>query len=130
MLPGALLDAVAEAGRRNSDYLIIENQQGVQRVPIRLVTNIWKEGKYAHLMTADGKEYRIREPLKKLMEQLPENEFIWAERGGIVNLSQVLRVDKDYLIMRGGGKVFLSEKGKRIVKRQAVTSMKRFYFCW
>lgn len=101
-IPHALKDAVSLLEIQNTDSYIISNQNRLERIPLKEIFYIEKEGKNAVFHTAVAEEpetrspgdktartRRIRKTLTEIFEELHSEEFYFIERGYIVNLRHV-----------------------------------------
>lgn len=101
-IPHALKDAVSLLEIQNTDSYIISNQNRLERIPLKEILYIEKEGKNAVFHTAVAEEpetrspddkaahtRRIRKTLTEIFEELHSEEFYFIERGYIVNLRHV-----------------------------------------
>lgn len=101
-LPHALKDAASLLEIQNTDSYIISSQNRLERIPLKEILYIEKEGKNAifHTATAENPETsqtesrtaqtrRIRKTLTEIFEELNSEEFYFIERGYIVNLRHV-----------------------------------------
>lgn len=101
-IPHALKDAVSLLEIQNTDSYIISNQNRLERIPLKEIFYIEKEGKNAVFHTAVAEEpetrlpddktahtRRIRKTLTEIFEELHSEEFYFIERGYIVNLQHV-----------------------------------------
>ena len=101
-LPHALKDAASLLEIQNTDSYIISSQNRLERIPLKEIFYIEKEGKNAIFHTAaaenpetsqtEGKTAqtrRIRKTLTEIFEELNSEEFYFIERGYIVNLRHV-----------------------------------------
>lgn len=101
-LPHALKDAVSLLEIQNTDSYIISNQNRLERIPLKEILYIEKEGKNAvfHITAVENSENhlpgdkttrtrRIRKTLTEIFEELHSEEFYFIERGYIVNLRHV-----------------------------------------
>lgn len=101
-LPHALRDAVSLLEIQNTDSYIISSQNRLERIPLKKIFYIEKEGKNAvfHTAVAEDPETRspcdktartcrIRKTLTEIFEELHSEEFYFIERGYIVNLRHV-----------------------------------------
>lgn len=103
----ALKDAVALLEIQNTESYIISSQTRLERIPLKEILYIEKEGKNAvfHTLSAeaatsappDNKTTRtrhIRKTLTKVFEELHSEDFYFIERGYIVNLRHVSSISR------------------------------------
>lgn len=111
-IPHALKDAVALLEIQNTDSYIISNQNRLERIPLKEIFYIEKEGKNAVFHTAIAKSSenhppddktartrRIRKTLTEIFEELHSEEFYFIERGYIVNLRHVSGISRTDCIL-------------------------------
>ena len=100
----ALHDAVKKLENEKEQYYMIKNKVGIEKISIREIMYIWKDSRNCVIEKFDG-EIRVRKSLGQVYEELPQEEFVWVNRGTICNLSQIVRVDGDDVVMKNGKKV-------------------------
>lgn len=90
-LPHALKDAVALLEIQTTDSYIISSQNRLERIPLKEILYIEKDGKNAvfHTVPAEAETRRLRKSLTEIFEELHSEEFYFIERGYIVNLRHV-----------------------------------------
>jgi len=110
MLPGAIRDALGRLAELEDKYLIIENQRGLEKVPLRRITHIWHEGKYAYIEKMDRNTAKVRKTLKQVYEELPAGDFCWVDRGCIVNLSNIEQITGEYIFFANGTRIDVNKE--------------------
>ncbi|MDE7198178.1 MAG: LytTR family DNA-binding domain-containing protein [Lachnospiraceae bacterium] len=107
-LPHALKDAVALLEIQNTDSFIISNHNLFERIPLRDILYIEKDGKNALFhTTADENQTndsinparRLRKTLTEVFDELNSEEFYFIERGFIVNLRHVTGISHNDCIL-------------------------------
>jgi len=93
----ALLDAVKKLQSETEKYYIIENRYGMERLSINRIISISRDGKNSAFMLTDGTRTQVRKTLSQVFEELPEGEFVWANRGTICNLAHVMKIKDEEL---------------------------------
>ena len=116
MLPEALSAAVAELKRREDRFLLLENGQGVEKVPLDGIAYIRQQGKYACIVKTDGSQSKVRRTLKSLMTELPEELFLQIDRGYLCNVTKVTQVKNDKLTLATGDELYVSSGRLRELK--------------
>lgn len=100
-LPHALKDAVSLLEIQNTDSYIITSQNRFERIPLKEILFIEKDGKNAIIHTAvpgNQTENRtdatrsVRKPLSEVFDELHSEEFYFIERGFIVNLRHITEI--------------------------------------
>lgn len=115
-LTHALLDAAAMVEVQLRESYIIQNQSRLERIPLQNLLYILHEGKNALLVTdlpgAEGEKnacYRVRKTLQQVYEELDEKEFLFIDRGCIVNLSRIMSIRTDCCILKDGTRLSVSQ---------------------
>lgn len=109
-LPHAIQDAVALLEIQNTDSYIISGASHLERLPLRDILFIEKDGKNVlfHTLPAaepaenakeSGNTRRIRKTLTEVYEELHSAEFCFIERGYIVNLRHVAGISHSDCIL-------------------------------
>lgn len=102
MLPGALRDAAAYIEKNSPAFYIVENQKGMEKIPLRSIYYIWHRGKYAYLEKGNGETSKVRKTLKQVFSELPSDDFVWIDRGCICNLTKISRLKGDIIYLDNG----------------------------
>lgn len=97
-LPHALKDAVLLLEIQNTDSYIINSQNRLERIPLKEILYIEKDGKNALFHIASGTR-RIRKSLTEVFNELHSEEFYFIERGFIVNLRYVSGISRTDCIL-------------------------------
>lgn len=105
MLTQAAADVVRALAEREQTYLIAENQRILEKIPVRRILYIWQKGKYANVVKTDGTSTKIRKTLKEICDELPPDEFVWADRGHVVRIAQIERIEDSHICLKGGVKL-------------------------
>ena len=72
-----------------------------EKIPIRGIYYIYKDGKNAVFKTKDGLS-SIRKSLSAVFEELPMEEFMYVDRGFIVNIQHIMKLkNKDVYLSNG-----------------------------
>lgn len=116
MLTEALSAAVKELQRREERFLLLENGQGVEKIPLENIVYIRQEGKYACIVKTDGSQSRMRRTLKSLTEELPKELFLQIDRGYLCNVTKVTQIKNDKLTLATGEEFYVSSGRLRELK--------------
>lgn len=115
-LPEALRDAMIWIEKNVCRFYQIQNQQGVEKIPIGEITYIWHREKYAYVEKVNGECSKVRKTLKQVYEELPSGDFVWIDKGCICNLSHIMKIK--------GGDVTLVNGIRLAVSRDRLTELK------
>lgn len=116
MLPETLSAAVAELKRREDRFLLVENGQGVEKIPLEAIVYIRQQGKYACIVKENGNRNRVRRTLKSLVEELSEKQFLQIDRGYLCNVTKVTQLKNDKLTLATGEELYVSSGRMRELK--------------
>lgn len=97
-LPPALKDAVSLLEIQSTDSYIISSQNHLERIPLKEILFMEKDGKNVIFHTAGGTRH-IRKALAEIFEELHSEEFYFIERGFIVNLRHVAGISHNDCIL-------------------------------
>ncbi len=101
LLPPAVSDMAALIAASEGKYLIAENQRTLEKISVRKILYIFQKGKYAHVVKTDRTCTRVRKTLKRIRLELPEDEFVWIDRGHIVNIRHIERIESTRICLKG-----------------------------
>lgn len=121
-LPHALRDAVSLLETQNTDSYVISRQNHLERIPLKEILYIEKDGKNAVFHTAvtekpvkDQTENStlqtryVRKTLTEIFDELNSEEFYFIERGYIVNLRHVAEISHTDCILTDGMRLPISQ---------------------
>ncbi len=120
-LPHALKDAVLLLEIQNMDSYIIDSQNRLERIPLKEILYIEKDGKNAIFHITSGtkrsveenaptqKTRRIRKSLTEVFGELHSEEFYFIERGYIVNLRHVSGISRTDCILTDATQLPISQ---------------------
>lgn len=131
-LTHALLDAAKRIGLQRQEAYIIQNQNRLERVPLRNLLYIAHEGKNALLVTSltdvqTGERvcYKVRRTMQQVYEELDPEEFLFIDRGCIVNLSQIMSVREEQCILKDGTRLAVSQTRMQNLKERLLDFWKK-----
>ncbi|MBT9779138.1 response regulator [Clostridium sp. MCC353] len=100
-LPLALFDGLNLISWQDRECYLIESPRKVQKVNISDLIYIYKKQKYAILVTKT-EEIPVRKSLNQVLEELKREEFLMIERGFIINLYYVVKMEGSEVLLRDG----------------------------
>ena len=116
-LPAALDAAVGLLALEDGRTYTIQTNSRLERLPYRKILYIEREGRNARLVTEDG-EARVRKSLQQALEELGAEEFIFTDRGCIVNLIHILQLRDGEVILKDGTALPVSRSHLKSVKEE------------
>lgn len=118
---GRLEAAVTDAARlieleSGQEYTIQTNSR-LERIRYRDILYIQRDGKNASIVSKLGVS-KVRKSLQQVYEELNAPEFIFVERGCIVNLIHIMKINEGMLVLQGGERLPISRAHLQEVKQQ------------
>ena len=86
---------------REEKYYVIEKKGNIEKVSYDSIYYLKKDGRYTVLVHKHG-ESRVRKSLNLLFQELNSPEFLYIEKGYIVNIRHVMSMKNHILHMRDG----------------------------
>lgn len=113
----ALRDAVKLIGLEDGKTYTIQTNSRLERIPYREIYYIERDGKNAGIVTASGVS-KVRKSLQQVYEELGAEEFIYTDRGCIVNLIHIMQVRDGCAVLKNGMSIPISRSHLQEVKAQ------------
>lgn len=88
----------------------MQKPTGHRKNTIRKIVYIWREGKYLYIEKTDATRCKVRSSLKKISEKLPEDEFVWVDRGYLCNLYHVKQIKDNQMVLSTGQQLYIGER--------------------
>lgn len=116
-----LASAVTDAARlieleAGQDY-IIQTSSRMEKIPFKDIYYIQRDGKNASIVSNAGIS-KVRKSLQQVYEELQAPEFIYIDRGYIVNIIQIMKVSKGMAILKNGEQLPISRSHLQGVKQE------------
>ena len=116
-LPAAIKDAVSLINLEADKSYTIQVKGRFEKIPFRDILFIERDGKNAAINTADGVS-KVRKSLQAVFDELNSEEFIFIDRGYIVNLIHVMQVKNNTAVLKDGTMLPISRSHLQTVKEQ------------
>lgn len=117
----AVRDAVKVLEIQKADSYLITNQNRMERIPLKNVFYIMREGKNAVFYIGAGasrEECRVRKTLGELYEELDREDFLFIDRGCIVNLRHISSIVHFDCILSDGTKLAVAQSRMTELKKK------------
>lgn len=116
---GEALDCILpKIDRQDQRTYVIEVQGRLERILYKNIVFIGKDGKYITIHHRDG-ESRERKSLSQIMDALKAPEFVYIDKGYIVNIQHIESLQKDCILLKNGMELKISRSKYRDVKEKA-----------
>jgi len=101
------------------DKLILKTIEGIHIVTIEEIMYLQSNGSYTHFNLSGNRNIIISKNIKEYENILPEKIFARCHNSFLVNLKQVVRIDKDNnLILRNGQEIPVSTRKRDAILEQ------------
>jgi len=119
-LPAAVRDAIRLIGLEEGKVYTIRTNSRLEKIPYKEILYIERDGKNAAITTAGGTA-KVRKSLQQVYEELASEEFIFIDRGCIVNLIHIMQVKEGTVVLKNGAVLPVSRSHLQEVKSQINT---------
>ena len=116
-LPIAIRDAIKLIELEDGKAYTIQTNSRLEKIPFREILYIERDGKNASIATASGVT-KVRKSLQQVYEELASEEFIFIDRGCIVNMIHIMQVKEGTVILKNGAVLPVSRSHLQEVKAQ------------
>lgn len=116
-LPAAIKDAVSLINLEADKSYTIQAKGRFEKIPFRDILYIGRDGKNAAISTADGVS-KVRKSLQAVFDELDSEEFIFIDRGYIVNLIHIMQIKNSTAVLKNGTVLPISRSHLQTVKEQ------------
>ena len=107
-LPRYIKEATALLLLQNGQTYTVCKNDVSERLPYRQMLCVRKDGKYSVISCADGREIRIRKPIREVAQELDPEEFLCIDRGCLVNIAMISRIEGSDVICKNGERLPIS----------------------
>lgn len=119
-LPAAIRDAIKLIELEDGKVYTIQTNNRFEKIPYKEIYYIEREGKNVNITTAGGVS-RVRKSLQQIYEELASEEFIFVDRGYIVNMIHIMQVKDGMAVLKNGAVLPISRSHLQEVKEQINT---------
>jgi len=116
-LPAAIQDAVRLIVLEDGKAYTIQTNSRFEKIPYREIYYIARDGKNASITTAGGIS-KVRKSLQQVYEELGAEEFIYIDRGCIVNMIHIMQIKDGMAVLKNGTALPVSRSHLQEVKAQ------------
>lgn len=116
-LPVAILDAIRLIELEDGKAYTIRTNSRLEKIPYKEIYYIERDGKNASIIS-DGGISKVRKSLQQVYEELNTEEFIYIDRGYIVNMIHIMQVKDGMAVLKNGVSLTISRSHLSEVKKQ------------
>lgn len=113
----AVLDALEIILKRSDRVYYIQTPSRIEKILHQRILYIEREGKNTILTLTDGSNTKVRKSLSAVMKELDSEDFIYIDRGTIVNIQYVMKVKDGNIELKNGVCLFASHAKIEQVKK-------------
>lgn len=117
-LPLAIRDAIKLLSLESGKVYTIQNSNRLEKIPYKDIIYVQREGKNAEIYDKNGDTTKVRKSLQQLFDELGSDEFIFTDRGIIVNIIHVMQVKDGVAVMKNGEHLPISRSHLQDVKQK------------
>lgn len=117
-LPVALDAAIRTINLQKDEFYIIETMSRLEKIPYKNIVYIQRQGKNSIIYLIDNTSTRIRKSLAQLYDEFKQEEFVYIDRGTIVNLAHILTIADGNVKMSNGEYLYSSQTKIEEVKNK------------
>ena len=118
-LPAAIQDAIKLIELEDGKTYTIQTNSRLEKIPYREIYYIERDGKNASITTASGVS-RVRKSLQQVYSELGADEFIFTDRGCIVNMIHIMQIKDGMAVLKNGEALPISRSHLQEVKEQLI----------
>ncbi len=114
-LPCVLARALEDCRREKTEYYQITNQHRIEKVKCSEIIYVKKDGKNCTMFTEDGQHFD-RKTIEHVRQVLSRVGFIAIDRGRLVNIEHIRKIEKNEVHMDNGVVLEISRSNIKKVK--------------
>lgn len=116
-LPNAIRDAIQLIALEDGKVFTIQTKNRLEKITYKEIYYIEREGKNVIITTVAGVS-RVRKSLQQVYEELASEEFIFIDRGYIVNIIHIMQLKDSMAVLKSGTVLPVSRSHLQKVKEQ------------
>ena len=120
-LPGALEIAIKRVQSQSDKSYLIQTAARIEKILLKQIVYIQKDGKNAMIICTDSSVKSVRKSLSDVHKELNSKDFVFVERGSIVNIAQIKSIQKEAVLLSNGVRIHASRpRLEEIIERMAI----------
>lgn len=116
-LTAAVVDAAKLIELESGQEYTIQTANRMEKIPCKDIFYIQRDGKNASIVSSAGTS-KVRKSLQQVFEELNAAEFIFIDRGCIVNIVQIMKISNGIAVLKNGDQLPISRSHLQEVKQQ------------
>ncbi len=116
-LSAAIQDAIRLLVLEDGRSYTIRTSSRMEKIPYKTICYLERDGKNTAIITDKGTS-RVRKSLQQVYTELDSEEFIYIDRGCIVNMIQIMQIHDGMAVLKSGVSLPVSRSHLQTVKEQ------------
>ena len=116
-LPAAVLDAARLIELEAGQEYTIQTASRMERLPFKDIFYVQRDGKNAMIVSSAGTA-KVRKSLQQVFDELNTPEFIFIDRGCIVNIIHIMKISDGMVVLKNGEQLPISRSHLQEVKQK------------
>ena len=116
-LPAAVLDAARLIELETGQEYTIQTASRMEKIPFKDIFYVQRDGKNAMIVSSAGTA-KVRKSLQQVFDELNTPEFIFIDRGCIVNIIQIMKISDGMAVLKNGEQLPISRSHLQEVKQK------------
>lgn len=112
-----VISAIEKYKSLRPKYYVLKNRNEIINLMYNDINYVKKDGKNAVFYMKNGKYHKERISLKEVFDALNDERFVFADRGYIVNINNIVSINDTTVVMREGTKLDISRRRITDIKR-------------
>lgn len=117
-LSAAVSDAAKLIELESGEEYIIQSSGHFEKIPYKDILYIRRDSGKNSIFCTNSGEVRIRKSLHQIFDEFDTPEFIFIERGYIVNIIKIMKISDGTVVLKNGEKLPVSRAHLQKVKQQ------------
>ena len=116
-LAAAVIDAAKLIELEAGQEYTIQTASRMEKIPYKDIFYIQRDGKNASIISSVGIA-KVRKSLQQVFDELNTPEFIFIDRGCIVNIIQIMKISDGMVVLKNGEQLPISRSHLQEVKQK------------
>ena len=117
-LEHALRDSISMIYLQSNDCYVLKTLSRVEKIPYKKILLIQRDGKNSSIQLLNGTVSKERKSLSKLYSELDSKDFVYIDRGTIVNLAHIVSIKDGIVELKNGIRLPASHAKLEAVKEK------------
>ena len=106
-LTAAITDAAKLIELEAGQEYTIQTANHMEKIPYKDIFYIQRDGKNSSIVSSAGTS-KVRKSLQQVFDELNTSEFIFIDRGCIVNIIQIMKISDGMVVLKNGEQLPIS----------------------